>query len=196
MRSSTSESGADSLIRPNEPELVAPIEHRRATPTRPDSGATARHFHAAIRAGVNVLRRSALDWFDAGSHLVHGRPGEVADFDRDAVITVACMAPAITVDPVAHMQQLFTNHDLQRLRLGQIDPPEIDENQVLAAAGVPDIRAANRSSDFAADPFVVGLAIGGDPEMFGRELESGNVRFEMGQNRVVEVEVHEFVELS
>lgn len=173
-------------------QFEAAVECRRASAAGPHSRAASVNFHLAFRTGVDILRGSPLDWFDAGAHLVHAGSGEFTYLHRNAIVTVFRMPPAVAIDSMPHMEQFFTDHDLERFGLGQIDATQIDENEMLAPARVKHIGAPDRSADPPADPCVIRLPIVGNPEIVGGKLKPVDKALQEWQYAVVvESEEHE-----
>ena len=45
---------------------------------------------------------------------------------RDAIVPVLRVPPEVAIEPVSHMQELLGDHHLERMRLGAVDPWQVD----------------------------------------------------------------------
>jgi hypothetical protein len=75
------------------------------------------------------------------------------------------MSAPVAIDPVAHVDQLFGYHDLERPRLVQVDPLQIDQHRVFLWEREENVCAANRCRDSPAQPTLELISVCGDPEI-------------------------------
>jgi hypothetical protein len=96
---------------------------------------------------------------------------------RDPVVTVMGMAPEIAVEVIAHVNQFFGDHDLQRLRLRHIYPVEIDQDGVHPVSLEETVGSTISGRDMSPQPLPVHLAVTCDPKIFARKCQPIEIAF-------------------
>ena len=79
----------------------------------PAPAAFTRHLMPTVRAGINV---SILPWLyrnKRAADFIQRCSGDMCNPESDSIVTMLGVAAAISIQPVAHMHQLFGNHDFQ-----------------------------------------------------------------------------------
>ena len=95
------------------------------------------------------------------------------------------MAAEIAIETIAHVDQLFGDHDLQGSREFTIDALEVDEDRVLGNEGEVHISSAIAARHGATDPTGEGGALGGDAHEITRQGEHLDVAIEMAEGFLV-----------
>jgi hypothetical protein len=86
--------------------------------------------------------------------------------------------PEVTVEPVSHVQELFSDHQLERPRPRLIDAWQVDQNEMIARRGRKLISAADRAPYPAAQPALEDASAGRDAETFRWQPEERDVSFQ------------------
>ncbi len=88
---------------------------------------------------------------------------------RDPVVTVVAMSPPVTIDEVAHMDELLADDDLQRSGGGLVDPGRVDQNRVGRVLTEEAVGAAVVGGDPPAEPSSVDGSIVRSPKIVRRQ---------------------------
>jgi len=85
------------------------------------------------------------------------------------------MPSPVAIDEVTHMDEFLADDDLDRSRRGNVDPGEVDQNGVSLMLAEIAIRATVVSGNPPPKPAGINCPVVGDPEIFGGEIQSGEV---------------------
>ena len=70
------------------------------------------HAYATGRARIEISCLPPLRRDKRGTNFLERRPGESRDSMRNTIVPVFRVAPEITVEPIAHVQELLGDHHL------------------------------------------------------------------------------------
>lgn len=102
------------------------------------------------------------------------------------------MTPGIAVESVPHVHEFFSDNDLQRPGLFQVDALEIDEDGVVAGPAEVAVGAAIGGRNTSSYPLPVGAPARGHPQAVNWQVQQINVSVEeTGQTSVALVEEHQ-----
>jgi hypothetical protein len=122
--------------------LESSVESRGATSTRPCPLPAAAYGQTTAGALVDILHRSPIDRFERRPDVVQGGAGDTGYPNRNPIVSMMCVASEITVEMVAHMNQLLGHNDFQCARLFQVNALGIDQDCVFSGSLQETIRTA------------------------------------------------------
>jgi len=94
-------------------------------------------------------------------------------------VTVPGVTPAVAVDPIAHVDELFYNDELGGAPFRAIDPREVYQDQVTLALRVVDICSADACADSSTQCELERRTIGRDPHGLIIQSEQRNIAFQV-----------------
>lgn len=123
-----------------------------ATPARPTTSPLPSDRLPTLRAGVNVAIFALLHRDEGTSNFLKRGTGILRHPIRNAIVAMLGVATTIPIQPVAHMDQLFSDHHLQCALLLVIDPLQIDENRMRFGVRQVNVRTAIAGRNTSAQP--------------------------------------------
>jgi len=97
---------------------------------------------------------------------------------RDAIVPVLGVAPEISIEPVAHVQEFLGHHHFQRARSRAVDAQQVDQNEILVCGGRKSVRSPHRTPYATSQPAFEFPPVGCDAETVCRQIELRGVSFE------------------
>jgi hypothetical protein len=97
---------------------------------------------------------------------------------RDAIVPVLRVPAEVAIEAVSHMQELLSDHHLERSRPGLVDARQVDQDEMIARRGRKRVRAADRTPQTAAQPAFEDATLGGDAETVRWQTEERDVSFQ------------------
>lgn len=101
-----------------------------AVSTGPGSSSLSGHLMTAVRAGIYVTILPGLHGNQGISHIVNTGTGSMRHPIGNSVMTMLGMAAAVSIQPVSHVHQFFSDDNLEGLRATVVNPLQVDENRV------------------------------------------------------------------
>lgn len=143
--------------------------------TRPRAPNTSSDRHAAPPAAIDIPRRPAFQWQEAGADLLQRRAGQLGDPKGDPVVPMMRMSPAITVEMVPHVNQLLADDDLQGAWGQKVDPGSIDQDRVGLRLAQEAVGAAVTGGHPPAQPASEDSKLVGHPEVLRWQCQPGYI---------------------
>jgi hypothetical protein len=110
--------------------------------------------------------------------LVESCAGDRGHPVRDAIVSMLRVPAEVAVEPVAHVHELLSDHDLERARLRVIDARQVDQDQIIAGCGRKRVGATDRAAQPATQPAFEDATLGSDAETVSWQIEERGVSFE------------------
>ena len=109
----------------------------------------------------------------------------------NAIISVVGMPAVIAIEVVPHVNEFFSDHQLDGTRLRSIDAVQMNEYCVLLGPSHETIGAAIRGRNQPPDPLLVRLTTGGHHQVVDWKSEQCNIPFDQfGQLIVTLIQNH------
>jgi hypothetical protein len=97
---------------------------------------------------------------------------------RDAIMSVLGVPAEVAIEPVSHVQELFSDYHLERARQRLIDARQVDQDEMIPGRWRKRISAADGAPQPAAQPAFKDATLGGDAETVRRQPEERDVTFQ------------------
>lgn len=171
----------------------ATIERRRTSPARPGSRPATRDADATSRTFVDITMGAMPYRTQRRTNVLQCGASKLGNPVGNAIVAMFGMAPSVTIKVVSHMYEFFGHNDFKCARSIKVYAIEMDQDCMALSATDERVCAAVGGRYLAAKPFGIDEAIGRDPQVLGRQLESIDIALdERGDVFVTLIQLQKF----
>lgn len=102
-------------------------------------------------------------------------------------MTVLGMTTQIAVEAITHVDQLFGDDDVERVRLAQVDTRQVNQDHMFISTRQVRVGATHRGAKPASQPALERWLIRRDPQSLARQLQAFTIPLRDGRHAQVDI---------
>lgn len=136
----------------DDPQLEARVEPGRTPSAAPTTSFAPGDLQSAARTCIDIAIWSSRCRKQRASDLRERDSHKLGNAACDTVMAMVSVPTTITVSPVPHVDQLFGNDDLERLRLFHVNSCNVNQYRVMLMPCQKHVRSADGGVDASTQP--------------------------------------------